>query len=124
MRVGLPSNHPQFCVALATHRQYYPDVLQPAVSAEHRVWASPDQLCPRNSCQSHEAWRVQWRREPRRGGHSGRSRHSSPLSLVRGLAQGASPVLPATRLARADGPGRPVLIILFLAHSGCFWPSF
>ena len=48
------------------------------------------------------------------------------LTFVPGqtLAQGASLVLPATRLARAEGLGKPALIILFLAHSGCFWPSF
>ena len=101
VRVGLPSNHPQFCVALATHRQYCRraptcwlcraqglGITRPAVPSEQL----PE---PR------EAWRVQWRREPRARGHSGRSGHSSPLSLVRAL-----PRVPPLSCQQRGWPGQ------------------
>lgn len=84
-RVELPSNHPQFCVALATHRQHCRraptcwlcraqglGITRPAV---------PSEQLP-EPC---EGWHVQWRREPTARGHSGRPGRSSPLSLVRPL---------------------------------------
>lgn len=101
MRVELPSNHPQFCVALATHRQYCRraptcwlcrvqglGITRPAVPSEQL----PE---PR------EGWRVQWRREPRARGHLGRPGHSSPLSLVRPL-----PRVPPLSCQQPGWPGQ------------------
>lgn len=97
------------------------DVLQPAVSAEHRVWASLRPAVPRNSCQSHVRPGVcSGGGSPERGATQGGpgTAHLCPWSEP--CPGCLLSVLPATRLARADGPV-PVLIILFLAHSGCFW---
>lgn len=113
MRVGLPSNHPQFCVALATHRQYCRraptcwlciaqglGIARPAVPLEQL----PE---PR------EAWRVCVGEGAQREGPLREAGHSSPLSPVGALPR--VPPCPASiRRVRADGlgeggPGYPLL---------------
>lgn len=105
MRVGLPSNHPQFCVALATHRQY---CRRAPTSWLCRVQglgitrpAVPSERLP-EPC---EAWRVHVGEGAQREGPLRETRAQLTFVPGQGLAQGASPVLPAIRRVRADGLG-------------------